>query len=159
MTEIKFTNSISKFLGNSFSVFISYASTNELDSCFFVLIMRRRIRVTDFTYFNNYYLYTYFARFIVKINFRLRNSGISEITFCARNFQFSNRRFLKTKLVLSHFLNETHYFCLGSAGLLWVVMWFKEVKNEPKDDPKITENELRKIQSSVGDNHEGKVSS
>lgn len=60
--------------------------------------------------------------------------------------------------ILARYLGwRSIFFVSGSAGLLWVVMWFKEVKNEPKDDPKITENELRKIQSSVGDNHEGKV--
>lgn len=45
----------------------------------------------------------------------------------------------------------------GVVGLLWVLIWFAVVKDRPKDDPYISNEELRYIQDTLGNISDEKV--
>lgn len=60
--------------------------------------------------------------------------------------------------VLSHYYGwRSLFYVSGVISLLWVALWFKEIRNDPKDDPKITQVELKYIQDSVGEQYKRKV--
>lgn len=41
------------------------------------------------------------------------------------------------------------FYCFGTCGVLWAVLWFGVVKDSPEDDPKISPEELHYIQTSL----------
>lgn len=49
------------------------------------------------------------------------------------------------------------FYVPAFIGLLWCVLWFIYVKNDPSDDSRITEGELKYIQSTVGQKSEDEV--
>ncbi|CAH0392904.1 unnamed protein product [Bemisia tabaci] len=52
----------------------------------------------------------------------------------------------------------SNFYVPGVVGLLWVLIWFAVVKDRPKDDPYISNEELRYIQDTLGNISDEKVS-
>jgi hypothetical protein len=56
---------------------------------------------------------------------------------------------MKTGLSKLHVVFVKHFF-IGVVGLIWFSVWWIVVKSGPEEDPKISPQELKYIQDSLG---------
>jgi hypothetical protein len=50
----------------------------------------------------------------------------------------------------AHLLRLSNIYCTGAVGLIWFAIWCTVVKDGPDEDPRISPEELKYIQDSLG---------